>query len=48
MVTNLGLEFRRAQQCAEKYLKSYLTSKDVTVEKIHDLTRINNICIEIE
>ena len=37
-----------AQQCAEKYLKSYLTSKDVTIEKTHDLTRINNICIEID
>lgn len=37
-----------AQQCAEKYLKSYLTSKDVTVEKTHDLTRINNICIEMD
>jgi HEPN domain-containing protein len=37
-----------AQQCAEKYLKSYLTSRDVTVEKTHDLTRINNICIGID
>ncbi|MFV9631761.1 MAG: HEPN domain-containing protein [Methanosarcinales archaeon] len=37
-----------AQQCAEKYLKSYLTSRDVTVEKAHDLTRINNICIGID
>ncbi len=37
-----------AQQRAEKYLKSYLTSKDITVEKTHDLTRINNICIGID
>lgn len=37
-----------AQQCAEKYLKSYLTSKDITIEKTHDLTRINNICIGID
>jgi len=37
-----------AQQCVEKYLKSYLTSRDVTVEKTHDLTRINNICIGID
>jgi HEPN domain-containing protein len=37
-----------AQQCAEKYLKSYLTSKNITVEKTHDLTRINNMCIGID
>jgi HEPN domain-containing protein len=37
-----------AQQCAEKYLKSYLTSKNITIEKTHDLTRINNICIGID
>ncbi len=37
-----------AQQCAEKYLKSYLTSKDITIEKTHDLTRINNIYIGID
>lgn len=37
-----------AQQCAEKYLKSYLTFKDTPVEKTHDLTRINNICIRID
>ncbi len=37
-----------AQQCAEKYLKSYLTSKDITIEKTHDLTRVNNICIGID
>ena len=37
-----------AQQCAEKYLKSYLTSRDITVEKTHDLTRINNLYIGID
>ena len=37
-----------AQQCAEKYLKSFLTLKDVTIEKTHDLTRINNICIGLD
>jgi HEPN domain-containing protein len=37
-----------AQQCAEKYLKSYLTLKDITIEKTHDLTRINNICIGLD
>jgi len=31
-----------------KYLKSYLTSKDITIEKTHDLTRINNICIGVD
>ena len=42
---NIGFH---AQQCAEKYLKSYLTLKDITIEKTHDLTRINNICIGID
>ncbi|MCE8429254.1 MAG: HEPN domain-containing protein [Candidatus Methanoperedens sp.] len=37
-----------AQQCADKYLKSYLTLKDITIEKTHDLTRINNICIGLD
>ena len=37
-----------AQQCAEKYLKSYLTSKDITVEKTHDLAKINNTCISVD
>lgn len=37
-----------AQQCAEKYLKSYLTFKDITVEKTHDLAKINNACISVD
>lgn len=37
-----------AQQCAEKYLKSYLTFKDIAVEKTHDLAKINNSCINVD
>lgn len=37
-----------AQQCAEKYLKSYLTFKDIVVERTHDLAKINNACINID
>lgn len=33
-----------AQQCAEKYLKGYLTLHNVEVGKTHDLVNLNNCC----
>jgi HEPN domain-containing protein len=37
-----------AQQCAEKYLKGYLTLHNIEVEKTHDLVSLNNRCSEID
>ena len=36
-----------AQQAAEKYLKAYLISKEISFPKIHDLIALNNLCINI-
>ncbi len=36
-----------AQQCAEKYIKGYLTLHNIEVEKTHDLVNLNNRCREI-
>jgi HEPN domain-containing protein len=33
-------------QAVEKYLKGYLTYKDIIPEKTHDLRFLNNLCIE--
>jgi HEPN domain-containing protein len=33
-------------QAAEKYLKGYLTYKDIIPEKTHDLRFLNNLCME--
>ena len=32
------------QQAAEKYLKGFLAIKGETIEKVHDLVRLNRIC----
>ncbi len=37
-----------AQQCAEKYLKGYLTLHDIEVEKSHDLVTLNNRCRKVD
>ncbi|MDQ6756145.1 MAG: HEPN domain-containing protein [Bacteroidota bacterium] len=36
-----------AQQAAEKYLKAYLISKEISFPKIHDLIALNNLCINL-
>ena len=36
-----------AQQAAEKYLKAYLISKEISFPKIHDLIALNNLCVNI-
>jgi HEPN domain-containing protein len=33
-----------AQQCAEKYMKALLISKDAVFPKTHDLLLLNNLC----
>jgi HEPN domain-containing protein len=33
-----------AQQCAEKYIKALLVSKDVEFPKTHDLLMLNSLC----
>jgi HEPN domain-containing protein len=33
-----------AQQCAEKYMKALLISKDAEFPKTHDLLMLNNLC----
>ena len=33
-----------AQQCAEKYIKALLLSKDAKFPKTHDLLLLNNLC----
>jgi HEPN domain-containing protein len=33
-----------AQQCAEKYMKALLISKDAEFPKTHDLLLLNNLC----
>ena len=37
-----------SQQCVEKCLKGFLISKNVIIDKIHDLVRLNNMCCEID
>ena len=36
------------QQCAEKYLKSYLAFNDQDIEKTHNLLKLCNLCAEFE
>ena len=36
-----------AQQCVEKYLKAFLANNDVAPPRIHDLVRLNTICMGI-
>jgi len=33
-----------AQQCAEKYMKALLVSKEADFPKMHDLLMLNNLC----
>jgi HEPN domain-containing protein len=35
-----------AQQCAEKYMKALLVSKNAVFPKTHDLLMLNNLCSE--
>ena len=37
-----------SQQCAEKALKAYLVSKELTPPHTHDLLELNNLCITHE
>ena len=37
-----------SQQCAEKSLKAYLVSKEITPPHTHDLLELNNLCITQE
>ncbi len=37
-----------AQQCAEKYLKAYLSFKGKEIAKIHDLVSLHQFCFEID
>ena len=37
-----------AQQCIEKYLKAFLANNDMAPPKIHDLVRLNVMCIGID
>lgn len=37
-----------AQQSAEKSLKAFLLSKDITTPKIHDLVTLNQKCLNLE
>ncbi len=34
-----------AQQCAEKYLKALLVSKNIAVPRTHDLDALNELCL---
>ena len=36
-----------SQQCAEKYLKALLVSRDVVVPKTHDLIRLSELCANV-
>jgi HEPN domain-containing protein len=36
------------QQCAEKYLKAFLVSREVAPPKIHYLDRLNDLCIDVD
>lgn len=37
-----------AQQCAEKYLKAFLTHHNVEFRRIHDLEELNRECIKVD
>lgn len=36
-----------AQQCAEKYIKALLVSKEADFPKTHDLLMLNNLCSQV-
>lgn len=36
------------QQCAEKYLKAFLVSKDIKFPKTHDLLELHRLCLTID
>jgi HEPN domain-containing protein len=36
------------QQCAEKYLKAFLISREVSFPKIHDLIALKKLCVKEE
>lgn len=35
-------------QAVEKYLKAYIVAKDLNFQKIHDLTKLLQICAEVD
>ena len=39
-----GIACYHAQQCAEKYLKGYLTAKSVSFRFVHDLVYLTQLC----
>ena len=38
----------RCQQCAEKYLKAFLVSKNVKFPKTHDLLEPHKFCLSVD
>jgi Uncharacterized conserved protein related to C-terminal domain of eukaryotic chaperone, SACSIN len=36
------------QQCAEKYIKAFLTEQDVDFPRNHDLVRLLGLCLEVD
>lgn len=36
------------QQCAEKYIKAYLTEHDVEFPRNHDLVRLLELCLKVD
>lgn len=36
------------QQCAEKYIKAYLTEQDVDFPRNHDLIRLLTLCLKVD
>ena len=37
-----------SQQCAEKYVKAFLVRHQIGFRKIHDLIRLNYLCVETD
>lgn len=36
------------QQCAEKYLKAFLTRHRVPFKRVHELANLNRLCVQID
>ncbi len=43
-----GVVCFHCQQCAEKYLKAFLISREVPFPKVHDLIALKGLCVEEE
>ena len=37
-----------AQQCAEKYIKAFLVRHGLEFRKVHDLTELQRLCVEVD